>query len=110
GWCCHALFALALATLRLVHIAPRCSLGMDAKYHDPRAFFPGSRLVSLLERHVPDRARLANDGWRIGKFNDGITFQVVVELLSGVPVPAQLLVGRNLDEIDDDFAVGRKLR
>ena len=78
---------------------------MDAKYNDLRALIPGRRLVPLLERDMADGARLANDGRCIHPFDDGITFQVVVELLSGMPMPVQLLVGRNLDEVDEDLAL-----
>jgi hypothetical protein len=59
---------------------------------------------------MPDRARLSDDGWGITQFNDGVAFQVVVELLSGVPVPIQPLVRRNLDEVDENLTVGRELR
>jgi hypothetical protein len=55
-------------------------------------------------------AGLAYDGWRIDSFNDGITFQVVVKLLSRMPVPVQLLVGRNLDEVDENLAPRCELR
>jgi hypothetical protein len=59
---------------------------------------------------MPGRAGLADDGWGILQFDDGVTFQVVVKLLSGVPVPVELLVGSNFDEVDENLAFGRELR
>jgi len=83
--CSRELLALAFGIQRLVQIAPRCSLGVDAKYNDLRALIPGRRLVPLLERNMANGARLANDGRCIDPFDDRITFQVVVKLLSGMP-------------------------
>lgn len=52
-----------------------------------------------------DRARLPDDRWRAVPFDDRIALQAIVDLLSRVPVPVQLLVGRNLDEVDENLAM-----
>jgi hypothetical protein len=69
-----------------------------------------SSAVPLLERDMPDGARLADDGRCIHPFNDRIPLQVVVKLLSGMPMPVQFLVGGNLDKVDEDLAPRSELR
>jgi hypothetical protein len=102
--------ALLALVFLLVQIAPRLSRGVDAKHEDLSPLVAGGRLVPLFERDMPDRARLPDDRWRAVPFDDRIALQVIVKLLSRVPVPVQLLVGRNLDEVDENVAARCELR
>jgi hypothetical protein len=88
----HALFTVASMTLRLVPMAPRLSRRVHATHHDPRPLVTRGRAVPLLEPDVSDGAGLADDGRRIGAFDDRIARQVEVKLLLGVPVPVELLI------------------
>jgi hypothetical protein len=83
---------------------------VDAEYEDFRTLVTRSCLVPLLEGHVTDSAGLADDRRSVDSFDHRIAFQVVVKFLAGVPVPVQLLVRRDLHEVDENLAVGCEIR
>src|SRR5512134_2370466 len=101
--------SLPTLSLLLIEIAPGLALGVDPKNQDLRALLTGDCLVPFLEGHVSHSAWPALNRRAFVELDLDVALQVVVKFFARMPMPVHRRLGRDLHEINEHFAVGRKL-
>ncbi len=102
----HRIVAFRHVTLQ---VAPRLTFGVHTKDQNLGTILPGARSVNSLEWNMADGSQLGSYSSAALDLYLRVPFQVVVELLAGVPVVVKGSVRGYLNQINEHFPPWREL-